>query len=286
MYLIILSFAISQKGKPAQKKEIGRSGGYVLIKARTAKGGLFLTLSGENGGSVHKRKITRRERVKLSGHNGKNGYNAVYDTWCRDFYIPLGLGFFGKIVLDRNCWNECRVHPTRGQNGGNGRQGYPGYDGRKGGNSGSFYLQAFDLSDFHLTDVQKTPGLGSPGGKGSFGGYGGKRGKNGRDTENLCSSHLPRPKKGRTGNRGKYGKNGENGREGEVCLESPKNQNQQTKENTQTEKESSETNKNQSEDKKIEIKCKEYESGTMCHEILVGKKPAQDLNQRENVVCY
>ena len=277
------------EGQTAQKKENGRSGGHVLIKARTAKGSLLLTLSGENGSSVPKREITRRERAKLSGRNGENGYNAVYDTWCRDFYIPLGLGFFGKIVLDRNCWNECRVHPTRGQNGGNGRQGYPGYDGRKGGNSGSFYLQASNLSDFHLTDVQKTPGLGSPGGKGSSGGYGGKRGKNGRDTENLCSSHLPRPKKGRKGNRGKYGKDGENGREGEVCLESLKNQNQQTKENTQTEKESSAINKNQSENKKIEIKCKKDESGIMCREVLLENQSAEILdnkNQRENVVCY
>ena len=273
----------------AKEKKDGRSGGHVLVKTKIARGSLLLNLSGENGGSVPKRKITRKEKAKLSGRNGKNGYNAVYDTWCRDFYIPLGLGLFGKIVLDRDCWNECRVHPTRGQNGENGRQGYPGYDGRKGGNSGSFYLQASNLSDFHLADVQKTHGLGSPGGKGSSGGYGGKRGKNGRDTENLCSSHLPRPKKGRKGNRGKYGKDGENGIEGAVCLENLKNQNQQAKENTQTEKESSAINKNQSENKKIEIVCKEYESGIMCREVLLENKSAEILDnkkQKENVVCY
>ena len=273
----------------AKEKEDGRSGGHVLIKAKTAKGSLQFTLSGENGGSVPKREITRRERAKLSGRNGENGYNAVYDTWCRDFYIPLGLGFFGKIVLDRDCWNECRVNPTKGQDGEDGRQGFPGYDGRKGGNSGSFYLQASNLSDFHLTDVQKTPGLGSKGGKGSSGGYGGKRGKNGRDTENLCSSNLPRPKKGSKGNRGKYGKNGENGRDGEVCLESLKNQNQQLKENTQTKKESSEINKNQSEENKTEIVCKEYESGIMCREVLLENQSAEILDnkkQKENVVCY
>ena len=34
------------------KIEIGRSGGHVLIKAKTAQGSLGLTLSGENGGYV------------------------------------------------------------------------------------------------------------------------------------------------------------------------------------------------------------------------------------------
>ena len=66
------------------------------------------------------------------------------------------MGVLGKIVLDRDCWQECRVNPTRGGNGEDGRQGYPGYDGKRGGNSGSFYLQAFNLSDFHLTNVKKT----------------------------------------------------------------------------------------------------------------------------------
>ena len=202
------------EGQTANDKIDGRNGGHVLVKAKTAKGSLGLTLSGENGGYVHKRPISRNERDKLAGRNGGNGYDAVYDTWCRDFYIPLGLGLLpGKIVLDKDCWQECRVNPTRGGNGEDGRQGYPGYDGKRGGDSGSFYLQAFNLSDFHLTDVQKTIGLGSRGGKGSAGGYGGERGKNGRDREGLCSSNLPRPKRGSKGNRGRRGKIGENGKD-------------------------------------------------------------------------
>ena len=116
----------------AKEKEDGRSGGHVLIKVKTAKGSLLLTLSGENGGFVPQRKLSIREEFQIAGRNGENGYDAVYGTWCRDFYIPT---MFGRLVLDRSCWNKCRVHPTRGQDGGNGRQGFTGYDGKRGGNS-------------------------------------------------------------------------------------------------------------------------------------------------------
>ena len=37
-----------------------------------------------------------------------------------------------------------------------------------------FIYKLSDLSNFHLTEVKKTPGLGSKGGKGSAGGYGGQ----------------------------------------------------------------------------------------------------------------
>lgn len=267
------------EGETANDKTEGRNGGHVLVKAKTVKGSLGLILSGENGGYVPKRPISRRERGKLSGRNGENGYDAVYDTWCSDFYIPLGLGILpGKIVLDRDCWQECRVNPTRGGNGEDGRQGYPGYDGKKGGNSGSFYLQAFNLSDFHLTDVKKTIGLGSKGGKGSAGGYGGERGKNGRDIEGLCSSNLPRPKRGRKGNRGRRGKDGINGIEGKVCLENLSNNQDQTNIQTAPLK----ANNNQP---KTEIKCNERESGIMCREVLVESNPDENL-KKEGVVCY
>ena len=99
----------------AKEKEDGRSGGHVLIKTKIARGSLLLNLSGENGGFVPQRKLSIREEFQLSGRNGENGYNAVYGTWCSDFYIPT---IFGRLVLDRNCWNKCRVHPTRGQDGG------------------------------------------------------------------------------------------------------------------------------------------------------------------------
>ena len=266
----------------AKKKENGKHGGNVLIEAETASGNLKLILKGENGGLVPvRRSLSKKERLKLKGKAGGNGRDAIYREFCNtETFI---------ILSNTHCWEECILPPTRGERGGNGLQGFPGWNGKSGGNSGSFHLKAINLSDFYLTDIKKTPGLGSPGGKGSSGGYGGKRGKNGRDTENLCSSHLPRPKKGRKGNRGKYGKNGEKGREEEVCLESLKNQNQQAKENTEKEKASSAINKNQSEENKTEMVCKKDESGIMCREVLLENKSAEILDnkkQKENVVCY
>ena len=270
-----------QEEQTAEKKQEGKSGGHVLIKAKKAKGSLGLILSGENGGSVSRRLISRSERAKLSGPEGENGYDAVYDKWCQDFYIPLGLGVFGgKIVLDRNCWFECRVNPTRGGNGEEGRQGYPGYEGKRGGDSGSFYLQAFHLSEFHLIEVKKTVGLGSRGGKGSAGGYGGERGKNGRDRKGLCSANLPRPKRGRKGDRGQRGKAGENGKKGAVCLEYLNNQ--QAQSNIKI-TQNSLVNNNQLKKEKIEIKCDE--SGIMCREVLVESNPAETL-KKGSVVCY
>ncbi len=226
------------EGQTAKEKEIGKNGGHVLIKAKTAKGSLGLSLSGENGGYVPKRSISKKQRVRLSGRSGENGYDAIYDNYCRDLYIPTL--FTGKLIISRNCWDECRVTPTKGQDGEDGRQGYPGYDGKKGGDSGSFHLQAFNLSDFHLTKIKKTPGLGSKGGRGSNGGYRGERGQHGRDKKDLCSSHLPRSKKGKKGKIGKDGIAGKNGKEGTVCLENIKIP------------ESLETNNNQHEENKKE----------------------------------
>ena len=194
----------------------------------------------------------------------------------------MGLGIIpANIVIDRDCWQECRVNPTRGGNGEDGRQGYPGYIGKRGGDSGSFYLKAFNLSDFHLTDVKKTIGLGSRGGKGSAGGYGGARGKNGRDVEKLCSTNYPRPKRGRKGNRGRRGKDGANGIEGKVCLEHLSNNQAQANRDTASLK----ANTNQPKTEKTEIKCNEADSGVMCREILVEDSPDETL-KKEGVVCY
>lgn len=267
------------EGQKADKNEDGKSGGHVLVKAKTAKGSLGLILSGENGGYVSTRRISKRERNKLMGRNGENGYDAIYDTWCKDIYIPI---LVGKIVIDRNCRKECRVEPTRGRNGEDGRQGYPGYTGKRGGNSGSFYLQSFNLSDFHLTDVQKTIGLGSRGGRGSSGGYGGARGRNGRDRRGLCSVNLPRPKSGRKGRRGERGRKGEKGKEGAVCLENLNNQQTQAKVNIEANQKPLEA---QSKDKKTDIKCNERESGIACRKMLAEKNSDETL-KKEGVVCY
>ena len=121
-------------------------------------------------------KISKRKRESLRGRPGEDGWDAVYRTFCQDIYIPII-----SVTVDRNCWDECILPPTMGEAGGDGRRGLPGFKGKRGGDSGSFHLKAFELSEFHLTSIQKSPGYGSKGSKGSYGGLAGYRGINGRD---------------------------------------------------------------------------------------------------------
>ena len=135
------------------------------------------------------------------------------------------------------------------------------------GDSGSFHLKAFEFSDFHLINIKKIPGLGSPGGKGSLGGYGGKKGKNGNDRRRLCDKKLSRTENGDKGRRGRRGNNGIDGKKGEVCLEKLIS----TKE---VAKEKEETPSLQ----EVKIVCNETAGGQGCHDILEEKK--------ESVICY
>ncbi|MDE0092359.1 MAG: hypothetical protein OXN83_03625, partial [Oligoflexia bacterium] len=201
-----------EEEKRAKKREEGKSGGHISILANKARGNLKLVLSGESGGKVSRRRVlTVDERKNLLGKSGKNGKDAVYKRICE----TKSFLFLTNI----NCRFECIVKQTGGEDGGDGKQGLPGEEGKKGGDTGSFHLQAYDLSSFHLTEVKKAGGLGSEGGNGSFGGFGGKAGRNGRDDKNLCETKLSRPKRGNKGKRGRKGKFGKNGIESLACLE-------------------------------------------------------------------
>ena len=222
IHSVIQNFPEGKKGK---RKKDGKDGGNILIETKTAEGELQLILNGQSGGRVSgRRSLSKEERKRLKGQKGLNGYNAVYQTFCRDIklnvpiFVPFPLGSF-SIPVDRECWEECAAFPTPGDDGGKGLSGLPGWNGRNGGDSGSFHLKALDISEFHLTDIQNNPGLGSKGGKGSKGGSGGRRGWNGADEKDLCNDDLSRPRKGRRGAEGLRGKDGKSGEKGTVCLE-------------------------------------------------------------------
>ena len=203
------------EGQRAKKSHHGKNGGNIQVEAGIAKGELQIILNGEKAGLVSRfRHLSGREKKALRGHDGENGYNAIYRPVCEILYIPIIW-----IPIDEDCWDVCSVFPTSGSPGGNGRRGLPGFDGKNGGDSGSFHLKAFELSEFHLMDIKNIPGEGSKGSKGSFGGFGGKGGENGKDRRDLCDDDLPRPKDGKKGARGSWGRNGKAGKKGEVCLE-------------------------------------------------------------------
>ena len=140
-----------QEGEPAKKREEGKSGGNISILTNRARGDLKLILNGENGGKVSKRKvITKEERKKLLGSNGTNGRDAIYKKFCETESF--------LFLTNRKCRFECVLKQSRGEDGGDGKQGLEGEDGKNGGDTGSFHLQAYDLSSFHLTEVKKNGG--------------------------------------------------------------------------------------------------------------------------------
>ena len=256
-------------GETAEAKEIGKSGGHILIKTKKARGSLQLILNGENGGYVSRKKISKREKKNLSGRNGANGYNAVYQNSCHTFYYSMGRR---PHIPIQECRLICGAVPTKGQNGENGRKGFPGDNGKRGGDSGSFHLQAFDMSGFHLTDIKKAPGIGSKGGKGSIGGRRGRKGRNGKDKKKLCDYKLSRPKNGRNGKKGRRGKAGENGKEGTVCLETLYQKQEQEKQIIQAS-----TTRDQ--------ECEEGKPDIMCLGIAIKRQESEDT-QRGNKICY
>ena len=206
-------------GTTAGREQNGRQGGSVSIESQTARGELKLILNGEDGGFVPKRDISKRQKDRLNGKAGADGRSAVYRQYCRDIRFPIGLGINTRSILfDKKCWYECVAIPTRGQDGKDGKQGFSGHDGKDGGSSGSFHLKAFNLLDFHLSEIKNIPGKASPGGSGSHGGYGGSAGKNGGDSKNLCRDRLSSPRKGDRGDSGSKGKSGNNGKKGTVCI--------------------------------------------------------------------
>ena len=226
------------KGQKARQNTHGKNGGHILIETKKAKGNLQLILSGEHGGSVPEKRLSKTDLAKFKGRRGKSGTDAVYQTVCKKnqpkkwreaaytmaeqngfSHLSIALFIIQDIEKDLPCLDVCLTPPTQGEEGETGRKGLAGFDGKKGGHSGSFRLRAFDLSDFHLMNIQNTPGVGSEGGKGTPGGFGGKGGRNGKDKKNLCSYNLPPVKRGTRGKTGPTGRNGTNGEKGTVCLE-------------------------------------------------------------------
>ena len=72
------------EGQWAKKDQEGKHGGDILIETEIAKGKLQLFLNGENGGHVPRGKyLSKEERDRLKGRDGKDGKNAFYKIRCR-----------------------------------------------------------------------------------------------------------------------------------------------------------------------------------------------------------
>ena len=147
--------------------------------------------------------MTKKERRKIKGVNGKNGRDAVYGKFCETESF--------LFLTNKRCRLKCILKQTRGEDGGKGKKGFAGENGRDGGGAGSFHLKAYSLLGFHLEEIKKVSGIGSEGGKGSSGGFGGKAGRNGRDDKRLVEKSFSvqkEEKKGKEEKREKRAKMG------------------------------------------------------------------------------
>ena len=73
------------EGQKAERKHNGKNGGNILIETKMAQGELQLILNGEDAGPVPTFEIlSNNERSKLKGHDGENGYNAVYREYRKN----------------------------------------------------------------------------------------------------------------------------------------------------------------------------------------------------------
>ncbi|NBX77543.1 MAG: hypothetical protein EBQ92_13400 [Proteobacteria bacterium] len=206
---VLDSFSTDQK--KAETGEAGRSGGELIIQAKTLKGSLFIRADGQNGG------------VGLEGSQGGAGEVGTVGPktflhWGEPTKFPLGAYNF------RGSWFYCDPPRPPGTIGGTGGQGLIGFAGGAGGNSSKVLIEIEDTKSGDLFFTNK-PGVGGEGGLGGVGGEGGEGGWSGEIDWKTYASDMPQgadlslfvacqPKQGEKGPRGSRGPQGGKGNDG------------------------------------------------------------------------
>ena len=126
------------KDQVAAPQKDGRSGGFVYLHADIAQGDLYISLSGEKGGTGEPGKDPD---LSLRGKDGI----AVFGRCGEDAYVTVG---------------------TKGE------PGFSGGAGKRGGDTGNFELNISDQTKFRY-HLEKISGKGGDGGMGGRGGEGG-----------------------------------------------------------------------------------------------------------------
>ena len=149
--------------------------------------------------------------------------NAVYRLLKYERYLVVPLTGL-RINLGYKKVYFCDQAPTAGTDGQDGDMGIRGIEGRRGGDSGSFHIQSFNVSGFHLNKVKNTPGKGFSWRNGQYRRTRRKDlGEMARDPRGICKVRLRTPKAGRNGKRGHFGYQGKDGVKGTACIESFQN---------------------------------------------------------------
>lgn len=197
---LIRSFA---PGAKATEGKMGRSGGFIQIKAGQATGHLRVEMRGQNGGDGA---VAQLPDAKLKGATGGSGDAGT-----------LGSQMGNEGMLEK--WS-CAKQPGHGQVGEKGRQGYPGGNGQRGGASGHLSVEITKDEGFTLlaTTEAGQGGAGANGGEGGEGGDGGPAGALPyiRALAYLMCDQFPGPK-GAKGDLGTTGQAGALGDLQSVC---------------------------------------------------------------------
>jgi hypothetical protein len=218
----ILTFSSGQK---ALSSKDGRSGGFIKVVARRAKGSLRIEGRGETAGDGMDGTPGQNGNAGPTGNPGKWGMNqALYKV-----FFPSFIDSF-KAAMERNPkppgdpeWNYtfgnmrrfvCAVPPTDGGPGSDGTNGLDGGGGGNGGDSAKIYVEIKENEGFEIVPSTEVglSGIGGRGGKGGTGGPGGQPGP-------LDQGHLCAPAK--QGPRGKDGVDGRQGRPGQMGVKQP-----------------------------------------------------------------
>ncbi len=204
----------------------GRSGGEIVVKAKTGKGTLFVYGRGENGGPGVPGKVGGPGKKGQAGRSGLATHetvNVVCNCGPRSRELreqarqgnPLAMF---QYVVERNR-HRC-ISQTG--DGAPGEIGGPGGDGGAGGRGGDSGKVSVEISDPTLLQVKAhlVPGKGGTGGtpgEGGAGGAGGNPGDKDLDYYDVCRNGVPGPT-GPQGPRGRSGSRGEDGKELGLCL--------------------------------------------------------------------
>lgn len=177
----------------------GKSGGSVVVHAKTATGRLKVFATGQGGGQGNR---------GGDGASGGKGPKGISGTTRREV---------DGSTCERHCPARTVCDRSPG-NGGQGEQGRPGGHGSPGhpGGDSARVLIAVDMPNGFEVIPSIAPGPGGPGGIGGTGGSGGLGGDPG-DRPSVCQAARPGPI-GLQGLRGPTGSPGADGKKQPVCL--------------------------------------------------------------------
>ena len=188
----------------------GLSAGLLTIHARTARGGLFISARGQNGGEGNRGANGNRGTDGSKGSGAKTGNSQA----CLS-RTPLD-GILDVLRSGDGCTQvTCVSGPSNGTPGGQGTPGQDGFEGLPGGDSAKVSVTV-DTPDQFQIHYERFAGLGGRGGPGGDGGEGGQGGLAG-DTKYPCgdaSAGAPGPR----GNQGKTGPTGPTGNLQPICI--------------------------------------------------------------------